>query len=396
MSKTMTESDVEKVMEVINSLDSEEDKLLASLPSNNNVLESDQSIEPVTETATVSVDTCTGANNVMNKREEENQDIPDTELEIDAELQKMLSLDADDVYKVPESLSEIEIDDSMLMKSAEDNGIKPEDMTALIPLINKYRNGEKVNWYNQFPQNLKRMIDKMCLEINNTSKDAKNLFAAEVLDGIVRDAKMDRIVIDMQESIQKAYDISPLMEMVLDQQRTLFEDKLLNAIKSLEAKKETSDNPEIVENKIKQLNGIIDAYKESYLCEDLVATIKKGKIRVKNFDISKYTRYCREFCHKYEGDTPFVIHDVSRCLPVLVRKLGDKYTPDQLTAAIIAFIKYSQNKSSKDVIDHTYMSYFVSNIINLDIISTKTEQEAFSSILIDNIEKVVRAINNLD
>ena len=131
MSKTMTESDVEKVMEVINSLDSEEDKLLASLPSNNNVLESDQSTEPVTETATVSVDTCTGANNVMNKREEQNQDIPNTELEIDAELQKMLSLDADDVYKVPESLSEIEIDDSMLMKSAEDNGIKPEDMAAL-------------------------------------------------------------------------------------------------------------------------------------------------------------------------------------------------------------------------------------------------------------------------
>ena len=125
MSKTMTESDVEKVMEVINSLDTEEDKLLASLPSNNNVLESDQSTEPVTETATVSVDTCTGANNVMNKREEEEQDIPDTELEIDAELQKMLSLDVDDVYKVPESLSEIEIDDSMLMKSAEDNGIKP-------------------------------------------------------------------------------------------------------------------------------------------------------------------------------------------------------------------------------------------------------------------------------
>ena len=87
---------------------------------------------------------------------------------------------------------------------------------------------------------------------------------------------------------------------------------------------------------------------------------------------------------------------MARCLPVLIRKLGDKYTPDQLTAAIIAFIKYSQNKSSKDVIDHTYMSYFVSNIINLDIISTKTEQEAFSSILIDNIEKVVRAINNLD
>ena len=82
------------------------------------------------------------------------------------------------------------------------------------------------------------------MEVNNTSMEAKNLFASEILDTIVRDTRMDKIVIDVQKSVSEAFNISPLMEMIVETQKTAFETELDKKIDILTKKAEESDNEE--------------------------------------------------------------------------------------------------------------------------------------------------------
>lgn len=393
----LTAEEVKAVEEVIKSTETEEDKLVASLPSNNGVEVSNGSEEATTEQKKVNINPNNGSLNVLTDRESEEDD---EYVQISDDLKKLLTMEDDEVYAIPESLDEIEITEEMLKgKIKEGYDLSDNDIKVLLPLIQKYRvDRNSCKWFNEMPKKLQDLINKQCLEVNNNSSEAKNLFASEILDAIVRETKMDKIVIDMQKSIAEAYDLSPLMEMIIDKQKTSFEDAIDKKIEILTNKKEESTSEEskdILEEKIKMLEDIKNAFYQSYTYEDMIDKIKRGKIRVKPFDIRKYARFCSEFNYKYEGDTPFIIHDVRILMPVLKRKFS-KYTEEQVCAFVIAFIKHTQNMNSKSPIDHTFMSYFISNIINLDMITDTKEKSVFSTTLMGNIEKGIRAINNIN
>ena len=390
---TITDSEVKEVSKFIEENTVEEDKKVAQFPSNNNITETENnSMEPVTEEVNASINVNTGAIDVLL------QDNEDSDLKLDDEIIRLLTMEEDDIYKVPESVTDINVTDQELEEAARATGINEEDIVNLLPLLKKYMDGEDLNWYNELPLNIRKKVDISCLEVNNTSKDAKKLFAAELLDTIIRDCRFDKVVIDFQKAVEKAYDLSPLMEMAIGEQKTLFEEKIEDVITKSKEKIEGADNKEAVEkieNSIKVLEGIRESYRQSYTLEAFIEELKTGKLKVKDFDIRKLDRFVNNFNFFYnKKNNPFIISDIRMAIPVLRRRFVDTFTEKEITTMIIAFIKHCKNRNAFDVIDHTYMSYFISNIICLDGITTNQGQEAFSTLLINNLEEAIKAANN--
>lgn len=390
---TITDSEVKEVSKLIEENTVEEDKKVVQFPSNNGILENESNdLEPETKQVKASINVNTGAIDTLL-----NDD--DSELQIDPELMKLLTMEDDDVYKVPENVSDIKVSDDELKKSAESLGFGEEDIIAIMPLLKKYMDGEDLNWYNELPANIRKQIDKSCLEVNNTSREAKKLFASELISNIITDCRFDKVVIDFQEAINKVYDLSPVMEMAIGEQKTLFEKKIDEVIAKSEDKIKNATDEEAIEkiNKsVETLKGIKESYRQSYTLENFIEEIKSGKIRVKDFDIRKFDRYVNDFNFFYnKKNNPFVISNIKMTVPVLCRKFVDTFTEKEVITMIISFIKHCKNKNGFDVVDHTYMSYFISNIICLDGITSNQGQEAFSTLLTNNLEAAIKAANNL-
>ena len=137
----------------------------------------------------------------------------------------------------------------------------------------------------------------------------------------------------------------------------------------------------------------LEAFHEAYSYDSFIKAIKNGKVRVKPFDIKKYKRWIQQFYNKYEGDTPFVIKDPSTMAPL--KRFFPEYTIEQCVAFVIGFIKFTINMNPNDVVDHTYMSYFIHNVSQLDLVRHKASERDFINILSNNIKRALNAINNI-
>lgn len=374
--KILTEVEVKELAKVLDSMTSEEAKMVQSLPSNNGVLENTAATnkeKDIIKKETVTIDPNTGTMQAINNS-------------IDAEIAKLLEVNIEDLYEVPESAADIPYDPELVKANASNYGLKNTDIAALLPVIDKFRAGEDCNWYAELPPTIRKMINRQCLEVNNNSLSAKKLFAEELIRGLIRDAGIDRITIDLQQVTNKAFDISGIMKMTLDYQNTILETKMLETADNLEKDGKT--------DKAEHLRKVAAAYRQSYTFEDFIAAAKSGHLRVKAFDVTKYARFANEFNYKYEKDTPFVINDITGIAPILRRKFPE-FTTDQIVRFVIAFCKFCQNMDSKNVIDHTFMSYVIINISSLDLVVNDQEQDIFLTALGENIKAAVRAVNNI-
>jgi len=371
----LTKEDIALLQKTMKSAQSEDAKFIEALPSNNGVLEAvDNTMEDITEDAIVNIDPNTGTM------------ITSFQSSVDDKLAAMLDINIEELYKLPETASEIPYDVDLIKSNAGNYGLKDADIAALLPIIDKFRAGEDLNWYNLMPEAIKVMITKECIEVNNHSMSAKKLFASELISGLIRDAGIDKIAIDLQEITNNAFDISGIMNMTLDYQKTVLETKFQELYSNLEAEGKFE--------KAKTIQDVSNAYKQSYTYENFITAVKTGKLKVKQFDIDKYKRYVSEFNYKYEKDTPFVINDISGIAPVLRRKLP-QFEVHQIIKFIIAFCKYCNNLDSKSVVDHTYMSYTIINIMNLDLIVSNQEENAFTNTILANLNTAIEAVNNI-
>jgi hypothetical protein len=261
----------------------------------------------------------------------------------------------------------------------ESAGIEDAEMVAeILAVIKKYRSTGKefrpnINWYEKLPKMIRDIIDQQCFQVNNPG--AKKVFAEAFIDEIISGSGMDNIILDMQDSMNKAFDTSGLTDYIMEESR-IEEEKRAELLAKQEA--------------------VMKAYNQAYTLTDFLEAVTKKKIRVKPFDIQKYKRWLQEFYTKYEGDTPFTIGDPSTIPPILFKFFDKKYTAEQCVAFVIAFIKFTRNMSSKDVVDHTFMSYFIHNITQLQLVTHKTSERDFINILSNNIETAIKAINDIE
>ena len=393
---TLSEEEVKALSDALGEITSEE----ASLPSNNGVLEceseyvapEDIKSELITETVNVN----TGITSITPINDASNADL---------EMAKLLNISVDELYKMPETIDEIEIDDEFFKKNLSESEFKisDEDIIATIPLIKEFRKNPEQNWYEKLPAGIIKEIDIICRETRNTSLPYKKFVARQFIEQIVVSSGMDKVIVDMQSVLNKAFDTEkPFMRMAMDFCQTSMETDLYKRIDSLKDKVEelkTTDSEnkdiEIINKQIDNYQRLVDSIHESYMITDLIEQVKAGKIKVKKKHTDKYKRHCQEFLFKYRGDTAFVIDDITICVPILCRLLP-MFSPVELGNSIIAFTMQCKNYSSKDVYQHSYMYYFIRNIKNLTIALSDEEHTEFSKVLLSNLFKLTCLVNNIN
>ena len=397
MSNNLTENNIEDIKEVIKeATNTEDNKFIDSLPSNNGQEESDQSLDPVTKQVAVDIDPVTGVYSQIAE-----------ELGISEEGAKLLDLKPEDFLDIPESINDVEINIDILKKNIlEDKNlnIKPEEtelIDEVLKLVVDYKKSPKMikdntNWYERLPKKLQEQVNIACSQVNNNKMSTKNTFAEYFISEIISSSGIDQIAYDMQESLNDAFNINGIMGYIITECKTEFEKGIDNMIEKFKNMPEDKIDEETRESKINLLNRISEAYRQSYTLEGFLSAIKAGKCNVKKKDIDRYARHVRTWLSKYEGDTPFVIQDPTRVPPILYRMFHKKYSAEQCVAVIIAFFKYTMNYNGHDVVDHTFMSYFISNILQLDFVTTTAEQGKFINILSNNLEEALKAINHIE
>lgn len=379
---TLTKEQFESVKNVLADSTTKDNEFLQSLPSNNGV-ETTPAVAVTEEVTYGTVDA--HANPVTGDIVIDGRS--DEEKALDESLANQLNVTIEELYKNPDSF-----DDALapfLKDALDEKGVTGVDVLELLSLVKEYQkkaSDETIYWYDKLPVALRHYIDTTYTLDFKTSKRDKNFIAETLLQDLYVSAGMDKIHIDVDAAMKDAFDMSPIAEMLADASVTTFE------VKYEENRKKAEEAGDV--EKAKWYADMQDAFHQSYTYERFIEAAKSRKIRIKRIDVEKINRLIYNFNHKYEVGTDYAIYDISMIIPVLKRKIVSEETGITVTD-ILKFVasicKYTENMSSTDIIDHTYMYYTVKHILNWDMVK-KDSEITFAKNLEENIVKAVLAV----
>lgn len=357
------------------------DSNLKVLNIENAILENDQDI-PTREyteeertgfynTANVSVNTATGERMVLGTDPEEYEYVTE-------ELSDLITSDFS-----------IELDDETIQKTMATNdfGMNFEDMAMFMDVIKEYKanDGKVSNLFNRLPESMRTQINNVVSQSapvgsNANIKGAKNMVAKEIVNNFINDAEMNQIQVDLDKEIDKM--VGDFSKEIAEIHQGSIYDKIekLEHIAENESKDEESKN---------HILSIVDALKESFEMEIFKENIKY--VKVKKFDIEKPNKVYDSFKFKYK-DSKFTIQDPAN-LPVIIANHTDCLFVEALDL-VLAFCKYCKNYNPSNIAQHTFMYYFIANIISLNITSPHKEYDEFSQKIVDNLKECIELRKN--
>jgi hypothetical protein len=150
------------------------------------------------------------------------------------------------------------------------------------------------------------------------------------------------------------------------------------------------------EDSIIKLQKMKDVIDDAYNLDKFSEFCKK--VKIKKFDLEKPKKVFLSFNSKYEKHANN-INDIQYCPIVLDRHLDDHNNNLKLC---LAFCKYCMNFSPDNIEDHTFMYYFIRNIILIDRINPKgklyetmdEKSKNFYNGFIENLKKCISNLNN--
>lgn len=305
-----------------------------------------------------------------------------------------------------DSIESMEIDESKV-KITKDNvskfitstfgdkiNISVSDMDSLITLANRVKNGEKFSYYASMPDSIKELINttigvEMGSKMGSFIKEGRNYIAGSLLQDIVNDATQDVAYNDLQKSIA-AIKEEGAKEIKRDKYWSDTKKYLLFG--TIEKADKLREDGRI--EQADKYEKVHDAFVESYMMTEMSDLYRRGKIRVREIDVEKFSKTCRNFNFKYQISTN-VINDVTQTLVILDRHADKKFDIDIIKEFICAFIKYTDMKNMKadNIIDHTFMYNWIFNIITLDMYNENDEFSVeFHNQLINNINNFLSMI----
>ena len=252
-----------------------------------------------------------------------------------------------------------------------DLDMSPEDINKMLNAINRYRKGEKFNYFNELPDRVKNMINETVSSTMISGMDDSYLRSArkeitkELFDNIINDNYINRMYIDMQDMIDTEFDkavaeTKEALKKYNDKQRETFENIFPKAADELESK---GDEKSL--QKADQLRKATDAFIQSYTYTDMRDLyMNSGKIRIKGIDIEKFDSRCKDFCFKYRN-TKFIINDIRDVIPGLVSTFDGVLSEDQIKKFLVVFMKYTMNMNPDVIHEHIFMYYFIKHLIML-------------------------------
>lgn len=276
-----------------------------------------------------------------------------------------------------------DIDDIVLNEDDIKSGVKAyniEDMDAdsiatILELVNRYQNGDTRIKYDELPSYVKSLIAKTIMEKNNSiytgTKDLKDRMARSFIHEVAMEAlshKAQNIFVDLGNNIN-AYAKSELSKSISNISVThskMFTQKFIEFADKAEKEGKIED--------AQKLRDVSKAYTEACTLDSMYKMYANtGKLKVKKFDLEKPDKVYQSMRDKY-AKTKLSIRDVKMLEPILDRHLPDYIDMDDIKAFLIIFCKYCMNMSPANIVDHTFMYYFIYNICLLDMCDENNEE----------------------
>lgn len=234
-----------------------------------------------------------------------------------------------------------------------------EDLDKVSEIITRRANGEVFDIYKELPQSMKNIVDAEAVkypDYRTVRKMIADMLINELADEVKKNAGMD--MDDFMRDIKK--DIMSFSDELSRDTARLSIDMMADNLESvnLAISKATEENDQ---EKLKRFTDI----KQGMLDADNLEKFKEfcKRVKIKKFDIEKPSKWYRNFLMKYENHK-YNIYDISDCEAILFRHFDDDSRKN--IALLIAFCKYCMNFSPDSIYEHTFMYYFIKNIVILD------------------------------
>ena len=359
----LSNEELEQITEELSAVESEDDKLMKKIIEENN-----QPEEGISEVTELNVDPESGlvapVPNSTKISDEALEDIIDDNGEIEKPK----------VKEIPKS-------------TIDELGLSDSDVATMMTIIGRIENGEKFSVYNELPDQMKRNITNICRSMGCNDPKIIKSFAKDFVLQLMQEITMDQEYIDLQNAIKETLDFN-----VLDMWSEHIREKMeVDLIKQADILQE--QYPE----KAQVMRDVVESFKDSYTFRrqyELLETSERTRNRLVK-DLKRFKRECDSFNFKYER-SKFVITDINKIIPVLSRKLDDKYTVEDISIFIMLLCKVSQDLRADNVVDHAFMYYSVSNIISLDFIDIGSANlSEFSKLILENVQGLLDKIKEI-
>lgn len=375
---TISEENIKQVTETMKNLREQnpELKILANLPSNNGVEEVTEPGTGEAATAQVRINPKTGERAVLDV---DDFDLPESEPYDHEAFIKSITID--DVAKLSESAGVKEMLGNNL-------NFTDADYVQILDLVNKYQANPNMNVYKEFPEAVRKAVDRACATNGFVTKGTETDYARQMFAKMV----MSQFVTDI--GVQKAMtDFNKEMESVIDNLNDEYSQMWYNYAENrnnyLEKAMEKVEDPE----KKAKLGDILDAMSDALELSRMKEAIKARKLWLKKFEKEKPSKLFDKFLYPFEQST-YNIYSVYTAAQTLNRHLPDKYTGKDCMNFIALFCKFCNLNAYKvDVPEqYAFMYYVPYNCVLLDKYRNE-EYKAFYEKFVPNVIEVIDLIN---
>lgn len=295
---------------------------------------------------------------------------------------------------------EYEISAADVKKCVEDSTISSpnfelseEAALDILKLINKIRENKNfvnnTNIYNEFPDELKRMIDQF-LASNGVIPSMKNNQVRQYKNALAKSLLSEFSTYIEMNSVEKNFNAE--MESIFKEMGTnissLYKD--YNKERDNYLKEILSKIPEGNTEKRAIITDTMDSIHDSYTLNRLKEAVPKMK-KIRKIEMEKpKVRVFSSFEAKYR-ESPYNMYSLDIALDILNKHNKVEDDPTANLRFIIAFCKFCEKYNPNIIPQHSFMFYTVYNIITLDIYKGDDYKE-FAEDFLKNINEVIALI----
>ncbi|HAU84382.1 MAG TPA: hypothetical protein DCW90_02380 [Lachnospiraceae bacterium] len=278
------------------------------------------------------------------------------------------------------------------------NGITDDVVKEVNKVVDKFKDfkvtGKKFSFFNAMPQAIKDQIIKLLgtnqlTVTGNTTKEARNYASACLMNAIIEVNVGEAIQDDLNQSIAKMNkELS--QDNMWGETRRYFSEDLNELIPKLEADGCTEQ--------AERARAVQRSFVQSCTYEEMFNEIKMGKLKYRKIDMEDFDKTCKKFNAQYETSTN-VITDVAQVWPALCRNDKIDGTTEIYKEFICLFIAYCKkhNLDPNNIVQHTFMYYFIQNIVTLEFYNPDNEEDVkFHDDIVANIQRVINYLSQKD
>lgn len=253
------------------------------------------------------------------------------------------------------------------------------DMVSVIQLSvdsNKSSN-EDIDYYAKLPKSLRTKIDMACASngVNLNSAMGRKFLkdsAKSLLDEIYIDFVRSNGNIDIDSMMMQLKEYDTQMKNEL--RNLTIEEHAISIYMYIDTLKEKMESEEDTEKK-NTIGKIVEALQDSIDLTKFIEFCKR--VRIKHFELEKPNKVFNAFNMKYENHR-LSINNITNLAPYYISKSFPGLDTKVYNSISIAFCKYCLNYKPDNIAEHTFMYYFIRNMINFSLIYTAVKADSLN------------------